>query len=78
MKNVLKQLAKTSLIPLGLTAATSAIDAVIQKKVFGLGLTTLIISNEKMDDIIKIDKPLKESVLLINIVSETIQNQAKE
>ena len=78
MKNVLKQLAKTSLIPLGLTVATSAIDAVIQKKVFGLGLTTLIISNKEMDDIIKIDKPLKESVLLIKIVSETIENQAKE
>ena len=78
MKNVLKQLAKTLLIPLGLTAVTSATDAAIQKTSFGLGMTTLIISNEEMDDIMKIDKSFKESVLFIKIVSETIQNQAKE
>ena len=44
--NVLKLLAKSVLIPLGLTAAASAIDAAIHKKIFGSCATTLIISNE--------------------------------
>ena len=51
--NVLKLLAKSVLIPLGLTAATSATDAAIHKKMFGFGTTTSIISNEKMNDIMK-------------------------
>ena len=53
MKNVLKPLAKSVLIQLGLTAAASAINAAIKKKMFGSGMTTLIILNEKMDDIMK-------------------------
>ena len=40
MKNVLKTLAKSVLIPLGLTATASATDAAIQKKLFGSGMTT--------------------------------------
>ena len=40
MKNVLKTLAKIVLIPLGLTVATSATDAAIQKKLFGSGMRT--------------------------------------
>ena len=47
MKNVLKPLAKNVLITLGLTAEASATDAVIHKKMFGSGTTTLINSNEK-------------------------------
>ena len=54
MKNVLKPLAKSVLIPLGLTAAASATDAAIQKEIYGLGMTTLIISNEEINDIKKI------------------------
>ena len=56
MKNLLIPLAKSVLIPLGLTAAASATGAAIQKKVFESGKTTLIISNEEMNDIIKIVK----------------------
>ena len=56
MKNVLKTLAKSVLTPLGLTAAAAATDAAIQKKPFGSGMVTYIISNEEMDDIIKIVK----------------------
>ena len=52
--NVLKPLAKSVLIPLGLTAAASATDPTIHKKMFGSGFTTLIISNEEMEDIMKI------------------------
>ena len=41
INNVIKPLAKSVLIPLGLTAATSAADVVIQKKIIGSGTTTL-------------------------------------
>ena len=58
-KNVIKPLAITVLIPLGLTAAASAADAGIHKKILGSGNTTLIISNEEMNDIIKLYKHLK-------------------
>ena len=45
---------------------------------FGSDMTTLIISNEEMNDIMKITKSLEESWLLIKGVSETIKNEAKE
>ena len=46
MKNVLEPLAKSVLTPLRLTAAAAAAtDATIHEKVFGSGITTLIISN---------------------------------
>ena len=76
MINVHKPLAKNVLIPLRLTAA--ATDVAIQKKTFGFGMTTLIISNEEMNDTMKIVKSLKESGLLIKGVSKTINNGAKE
>ena len=49
MKNVLRPLAKSVLTPSGLTGAASATDETIQKKIFGLGTTALIISSEEMD-----------------------------
>ena len=76
--NILKSLAKFVLIPLGLIAAASATDAAIQKKIFRSGVTTLIISNEEMNDIMKTVKLLEESPLLIKGVSETIKNEAKK
>ena len=78
MKNVVKPLAKSVLIPFKLPAAASTTDAAIHKKIFGSGNTTLIISNEEMNDIMKIIKSLEESVLLIKGVSKTIKNEAKE
>ena len=48
------RLAKNILAPLGITAAASAIDAGIQKKKHGSGVTALIISNKEMNDIMKI------------------------
>ena len=78
IKNVIKPLAKSVLIPLGLTAAGSAADAGIHKKVLGFGATTLIISNDGMEDIIKIVRSHEDSGLLLKGVSETIQNEAKE
>ena len=78
MKNVIKPLAKSVLIPLGLTAAASAADAGIHKKILGSGNTTLIISNDEIEDIIKIVKSLKDSGLLLKGVSETVQIEVKE
>ena len=75
MKNTIKSLAKSVLIPLGLTAAT---DAAIYKKMIGSSMTTLIISNEEINDIMKIVKSLAESGLLMKGVSGTIQNEAKQ
>ena len=75
--NAFKPLARSVLIPLGLTAAASATDVAIHKKMIGSGKTTLTISNEEINDIMKIIKPLEESGLLINSVSETIKNEAK-
>ena len=77
--NAVKQLPKFVLISLRLTAAASAADAGIHKKIFGLrNTTTLIISNEEMNDIIKIVKSLKDSGLLVKGVIETVQNEVKE
>ena len=76
--NVLKPLAKSVLIPLGLTAAASAADAAIRKKMRRSCTTTLVTSNEKMNDIMKINKSLEESGLFIKGVSEIIKNETKE
>ena len=54
--NVLKPLAKSVLIPLGLTPAASATDAAVHRKMLVSGTTTLIIPNEEMNDIMKIVK----------------------
>ena len=56
MKNVSKPLDKSVLIPLGLTAAESATDAALHKKIIGSGNTTLIISTDEMNHIPKIVK----------------------
>ena len=61
MKSVIKPLAKSVLVPLGLAAASAA-EAGIHKKILGSGHnnnTNLIISNYEMDDILKIVKSLK-------------------
>ena len=78
MKNILKPLARSVLIKLGLIAVAPATDAAIQKIGFGSAITTLIISDEKIDYIMKIVKPVGESGLLIKSVRETIKIEAKE
>ena len=88
MKSIIKPVAKSVLVPLGLTAAASAADAGIHKKFLGSGKrpldlalpnnTTLIISNDEMEDILKIVKSLEESGTLLKEVSETIRNESKE
>ena len=83
IKNVIKPLAKSVLIPLGLTTAGSAADAGVHKKILGSGHnnnnTTLIISIEyELEDIIRIVTSLEDSSLLLKGVTETVQNEIKE
>ena len=74
LMKVAMPLAKNVLAPLGISAAISAIDGSIKKKMLGSGMTTLIISNDEMDEILEI----VNSGLLLKGVSETIQHEAKE
>ena len=80
MKSVIKPLAKSVLISLGFTAAATAADAGVHKKILGSGHnnTTLITSNDEMDDILKKVISLENSGVLLKGVSETIQHEAKE
>ena len=79
IKNVIKPLAKSVLFPLGLTTAASAADAGIHKKILGSGnTTTLIISNDEMNDVIKIVNYLEDSGFLLKGVIGTVQNEVKE
>ena len=73
LENLLKPLAKSLLIPLGLTAAASKADTVIHQKMFGPGFTA-VTSDEEMNDILNIIKSLKESVVLIKDVRERIKS----
>ena len=80
IKNIIKILAKIVLTPLGLTAAASAADIEIHKKMLGSGHnnTVLIISNDEIRDIIKIIKSLEDSGLLLKGITKTVQNEVKE
>ena len=79
--NLLCPLARSVLIPLGLIAAASAPDAALHKKMFGsstrlsdlASCTILMISNEKINDRMKIIKSLEASGLLIKGISQTIK-----
>ena len=70
-------LGKNVLAPLGITAAALAIDAGIQKKIHCSGTTTLIISNEKMNDIMKIIQALEDSNILLKGVTETKEKKKR-
>ena len=70
-------LAKNVLAPLGLTAAMSAIDGSMQKKIHGSGVK-LIIEQEDIIDIMKIIEALENSGILLKGVSKTIENETKE
>ena len=74
LKSVVKPLGM-----LGLTAVASAIYAAINKKITGFeNHTTLIISNDDMLDLLKIVKPLEDSGILLNGITETVKNEVKE
>ena len=77
LMKVAMPLAKNVLAPLGLTAAMSAIDGVIQKKMRGERVK-LVIENEDMNDIMKTIEALENSGILLKGVSKTIENETKE
>ena len=64
---------------LGITAAASATDAAINKKILGSGgHATLIISNDDMQDLLKIVKSLEDSGILLDRITETVKNGVKD
>ena len=71
-------LGENVLTPLGITAAASAIDAGIQKKIHGSGTTNLINFNKEINDIMKIVQALEDSNILLQGVTKTIKNETKE
>ena len=73
LKSVIKPLGL-----LGLTAASSAIDAGVLKKIYGSGTATLVISNEEMNDLMKIVQALEDSNILLKGVTKTIKNGTRE
>ena len=77
MKNLLKPLTKSVSIPLKLAQAASTTDSAIQKNIFGSGMTTMIISNKEINDIMKIIKSIKQAGLLKKHVSNTDENKTK-
>ena len=76
MKAMLTPLAKNVLMPLGVTAAMSTTDAAIQKEILEWGMATLI-SNEEMEDKLRIVKSLEESGLLIQNISKQLKTKQK-
>ena len=68
---------KNILVPLGITAAAPAIDAGIQKKMHGSGTTTFILSNEEMNDIMKIVQTPEDFNILLKGVTKTFKNERK-
>ena len=77
LMKVAMPLAKNVLASLGLTAAMSAIDGSIQKKIHSSGVK-LIIELEDMNDVIKIIEALENSGILLKGVTKTIENETKE
>ena len=74
LKSVIKPLGM-----LGLTAAASATDTAINKKILGSGNhATLTISNDDTQDVLKIVKSLEDSGILLGGITETVKNEVKE
>ena len=71
-------LAKIVLAPLGITAAVTAIDAGIKKKILGSGTTILIISNKEMNDKMKIVQVFENPNIFLIGVTKIIKNETKE
>ena len=78
LMKVVVPLAKNILAPLGITAAALEIDAGIQKKIHGSEITTLIISNEEMNDVLKIVQAVADSNVMLKGITKTIKNETKE
>ena len=74
LKSVIKPLGM-----LGLTAAASATDAAINKKILGFGNhTTLIISNDDLNNLLEVIKTLEKNSILLDGITATVKNEVKE
>ena len=79
LKRVIQPLGKSVLIPLGLTAAASVVDAGKHKRILGfVHNTTFVDGNNEMKDLSKIVKCLEDSRILLRGVSETVESDVKE
>ena len=86
LMKVVVPLAKSTLAPLGIIVAASAIDARIKKKIHGSGCPSssasqtaaLIISNKEFNVIMKIVQALEDSNVLLKGVTKTIKSETKE
>ena len=78
IENIIKPLAKSVLILLGLTAAAWAADAGIHKKILGSRNTTLNISNEEKNDIIKVLQTLEDFNVFLKGVTKTTEKETKD
>ena len=73
-------LANNILAPLRITAAASAIDAEIQKKIHGSGRpssTTLIVSNKEMNNIMKIVQAIKDLIFCLKESLKQLKTKQK-
>ena len=71
-------MAKNILAPLGITTAPSVVDSEIQQKAYGSGAVSLIISNEEVNEIMKIVHALEDSYILLKRLIKSIKNETKE
>ena len=76
LKNAYTRMAKIALLP-WVAEAASAPDTAIQEKIYGSGMTTLMISNKEMKDILEEVTYLEEYGLLVKGASKTIANEAQ-
>ena len=76
MKNMPTRSTKNVLLPLWVTATTSATDAAIQKKIYGSGIT-FPVNISQFDDTMKMVKSLEDATLLIKVVGETVEIEVK-
>ena len=71
---IAKPLVTKTLSTLGISAAISGIDGLIQKKIHGV---TLVVTDEEMADVMKIIQALEDSNILLKGVTKTFENEAK-
>ena len=69
---------KNILAPLGLSAAMSATDAAINKKIHGYGTKKAKSSNKDLHNIVKMVKALQDSDVLMKRIIETLKNDIKK
>ena len=73
LKSVIKLLGMLGL------AAASATDTAINKKILGSrNHTTLIISNDDLNDLLEVIKFLEKNGILLDGITETVKNEVKE